>query len=235
LGEIGTEAGLERRIGYRFRDPGILAEALRHASTLDREEETRSYQRLEFLGDAVLNLCVAEIAFRRFPDAGEGDLSRFRSAVINNRNLGRVGRAIGIPGAIRTDRSVRETGGGVTPKMIADTVEAVIGAIFLDGGIEPARRFVSTYVWDERPVDRLVDRYDAKSRLQERCQREGEPLPRYRLLAEEGPPHRKIFTVAVTAREGRSAVGTGSTKKEAERSAAAILLDLLGEEEGESP
>ena len=119
--------------------------------------------------------------------------------------------------------------------MIADTVEAVIGAIFLDGGIEPARRFVSTYVWDERPVDRLVDRYDAKSRLQERCQREGEPLPRYRLLAEEGPPHRKIFTVAVTAREGRSAVGTGSTKKEAERSAAAVLLALLGEEEGESP
>lgn len=233
MGEARKTAGLEEKVGYRFRDAELLMEALRHASLLGKDADARSYQRLEYLGDAVLNLCVAELTFHRFPDAGEGELSKARSAMINNRNLFRVGRAIGIPEALRTDPSVREKGGGVTPKMIADTVEAVAGAIFLDGGMDEARAFVRAHFWDERPVDRLVAQYDAKSRLQERCQRDGEPLPRYRVLAEEGPPHRKTFTVKVTARDGRSAQGTGSTKKDAEMEAAANLLALLAEEEGE--
>jgi len=233
--EAGIAGGLEERIGYRFHDAGLLTEALRHASLLGREADSGSYQRLEYLGDAVLNLCVAELAYRQFPEAGEGELSRVRSAVINNRNLVRVGRAIGVLAAIRTDPSVRETGGGVTPKMIADTVEAVVGAIFLDGGMDEALRFVRTHVWDECPVEPLAERFDAKSRLQERCQRGGTPLPRYRLLAEEGPPHRKTFLVSVTIREGGSAEGRGGTKKEAERAAAERLLSLLAEDEGESP
>lgn len=230
--ERGT-AELEERIGYRFRNVDLLAEALRHASVLAGHADANSYQRLEYLGDAVLNLCVAELTFHRFPEEGEGELSKARSAVINNRNLFRVGRAIGVPGALQTDPSVRETGGGVTPKMIADTVEAVAGAIFLDGGMEEARRFVRAHFWEDRPVERMVARYDAKSRLQEQCQRDGAPLPRYRLLAEEGPPHRKTFTVAVRSGDGRSAHGSGSTKKEAEMEAASNLLALLaaGEEE----
>ena len=223
---------LEERIGYRFRDAGLLAEALRHASMLAEDADANSYQRLEYLGDAVLNLCVAELTFHRFPDAGEGELSKARSAVINNRNLFRVGRAIGIPEALQIDPSVRGKGGGVTPKMIADTVEAVTGAVFLDGGMEEARRFVRAHFWEERPVERLVAQYDAKSRLQERCQRDGAPLPRYRVLAEEGPPHRKIFTVSVASGAGRSVRATGNTKKEAEMEAAAALLALLEEEEG---
>lgn len=161
-------------------------------------------------------------------------MSMARSAVINNRNLFRVGRVIGISEALQTDPSVREKGGGVTPKMIADTVEAITGAIFLDGGVDEARRFVQAHFWDGRPLDRLVAKYDAKSRLQERFQRDGKPLPRYRVLAEDGPPHRKTFTVTVTARDGRSADGTGKTKKEAEMEAAANLLALLAEGEGES-
>lgn len=233
MSEGKRTAGLEGRIGYRFRDTGLLAEALRHASMLGEDADAHSYQRLEYLGDAVLNLCVTELTFHRFPDAGEGELSKARSAVINNRNLFRVGRAIGIPDALQTDTSVREKGGGVTPKMIADTVEAVTGAIFLDGGVDEARRFVRAHFWDEHPVDRLVAQHDAKSRLQERCQRDGAPLPRYRVLAEEGPPHRKTFTVTVTARDGRSARGTGNTKKEAEMEAAANLLASLAEEGGE--
>lgn len=228
--ERGT-AALEERIGYRFRNADLLAEALRHASVLAEHGNANSYQRLEYLGDAVLNLCVAELTFHRFPEAGEGELSKARSAVINNRNLFRVGRAIGVPVALQTDPSVRETGGGVTPKMIADTVEAVAGAIFLDGGMEEARRFVRTHFWEDRPVERMVARYDAKSRLQEHCQRAGAPLPRYRLLAEEGPPHRKTFTVAVRSGDGRSAHGSGNTKKEAEMEAASNLLALLAEGE----
>lgn len=232
MGEARKTAGLEERIGYRFRDADLLAEALRHASMLGEDADAASYQRLEYLGDAVLNLCVAELTFHRFPDAGEGELSKARSAVINNRNLFRVGRAIGISEALQTDPSVRAKGGGVTPKMIADTIEAITGAIFLDGGVDEARRFVRAHFWDERPVDRLVAQYDAKSRLQERCQRSGVPIPRYRVLAEEGPPHRKTFTVTVTARDGRSARGRGTTKKDAEMEAAANLLALLAEEEG---
>lgn len=233
MGDAGKTAELEERIGYRFRDAGLLAEALRHASMRGEDADAYSYQRLEYLGDAVLNLCVAELTYHRFPEAGEGELSKVRSAVINNRNLSRVGRAIGISEALQTDPSVRERGGGVTPKMIADTVEAITGAIFLDGGVDEARRFVRTHCWGEGPVDRLVAQHDAKSRLQERCQRGGIPLPRYRVLAEEGPPHRKSFAVTVTTRDGREAQGTGSTKKEAEMEAAANLLTLLAEEEGE--
>lgn len=233
MNEAGMTEGLEERIGYRFRNAGLLAEALRHASLLGEEGGASSYQRLEYLGDAVLNLCVAELTFHRFPEAGEGELSNARSAVISNRNLFRVGRAIGIPETLRTDPSVREKGGGVTPKMIADTVEAITGAIFLDGGMDEARRFVRAHFWEKHPVDRLMEQHDAKSRLQERCQRTGASLPRYRLLAEDGPPHRRTFRVAVTVRNGRSAHGSGRTKKEAEMEAASNLIALLAEEEGE--
>ncbi|GAB4371802.1 MAG: ribonuclease III [Deltaproteobacteria bacterium] len=231
MGRPAAATELEKRIGYRFRNRSLLTEALRHASLSAREDRASSYQRLEYLGDAVLNLCAAELAFAHFSEAGEGELSRVRSAVINNRNLGRVGRAVGIAEAIHTDRSVRETGGGVTPKMVADTVEAIAGAIFLDGGIEEARRFVRVHLWDDAPLERLAERFDAKSDLQERCQREEWPLPRYRLLREEGPPHKKTFTVSVTIGTGNPAVGSGRTKKEAEREAAAALLDRLSREE----
>lgn len=233
MDKLRGKALLEKRIGYRFRDAELLMEALRHASLLGKDVDAHSYQRLEYLGDAVLNLCVAELAYHRYPEAGEGELSKARSAVINNRNLFRVGCAVGLSESLRTDPSLREKGGGVTRKMIADTVEAVTGAIFLDGGVEEARRFVRAHVWEDGPVERLVADSDAKSRLQERYQRDGAPLPRYRLAAEEGPPHRKTFTVEVTARDGRSAQGTGNTKKEAEMEAAANLLASLEGEEGE--
>src|SRR3989304_8723872 len=109
-----------------------------------------SSQRVEFLGDAVLNLCVAEEMFRRFPDTGEGPPAKARSAIINNRNLVRVGERIGVPESLRTDPSVREKGGGVTRKMVADAMEAIAGAIFLDGGDGTARPFVLTHFWEEK-------------------------------------------------------------------------------------
>jgi len=224
-------AELEKRIGYRFRNPELLAEALRHASTLGEKDGEHSYERLEYLGDAVLNLCIAEATFHRFPEAGEGDLSKRRAAVINNRNLFRVGQRIGVSGALRIDPSVREKGGGVTRKMIADTVEAITGAIFLDGGFDAARRFVLSEFRDGPPAEELAERFDAKSRLQERCQRTGVPLPRYRVKTEDGPPHARTFTASVRLADGREAEGTGNTKKEAEMDAAVRLLATLPEEE----
>jgi ribonuclease-3 len=157
---------LENKIGYRFRAPDLLEEALRHASTAEGTTR-KSYQRLEYLGDAVLNLCVAEETYRTFPSAEEGTLSKARSALINNRNLVRVGEMIGVPDALRIDISVREKGGGVTRKMVADAVEAIAGAIFLDGGYDAARRFVLFHFWAGKEVEALVAGFDAKSRLQE--------------------------------------------------------------------
>jgi len=205
---------------------------MRHASLSDGSPGTMSYQRLEFLGDAVLNLCVAEEMFRRLPDTAEGTLSKARSAVINNRNLVRVGLRIGVPESLRTDPSVREKGGGVTRKMVADAVEAIAGAIFLDGGYEKAKRFVLSHFWEEKRVADLVSGFDAKSRLQEWCQKRKATLPRYRLLEVSGPPHSHTFTVVARLANGTEATGSGATKKEAEMEAAGRLLSLLEPEEG---
>ncbi len=217
----------ERKLGYRFSSRDLLAEALRHASILGSGAGERSYQRLEYLGDAVLNLCVAEETYRMLPAAGEGELSKARSAVINNRNLVRVGERIGIPGALHTDPSVRKKGGGVTRKMIADAVEAVAGAIFLDGGFEAAKGFVLSHLGDEAGMRDLAAGFDSKSRLQEWCQKQRIPLPRYHLLSAAGAPHARTFRACVKLPDGSEAEGAGGTKKEAEMAAAARLLAAL--------
>jgi ribonuclease-3 len=222
---------LENKIGYRFRAPDLLEEALRHASTAEGTTR-KSYQRLEYLGDAVLNLCVAEETYRTFPSAEEGTLSKARSALINNRNLVRVGEMIGVPDALRIDISVREKGGGVTRKMVADAVEAIAGAIFLDGGYDAARRFVLFHFWAGKEVEALVAGFDAKSRLQEWCQKHRASLPRYRLISAQGPPHSQTFIVSARLSDGREERGSGKTKKEAEMEAAERLLALLGGEDG---
>lgn len=221
----------EKQLGYRFSSRDLLAEALRHASILGSGAGEKSYQRLEYLGDAVLNLCVAEKTYRTLPGAGEGELSRARSAIINNRNLVRVGEKIGISAALHTDPSVRNRGGGVTRKMIADAVEAVAGAIFLDGGFEAAKAFVLSHFGDEAGMRELAAGFDSKSRLQEWCQKGGIPLPRYDLLSAAGLPHARTFRVRVKLQDGRDAEGAGGTKKEAEMAAASRLLEVLPEAE----
>jgi len=224
---------LETKIRYRFRTRDLLEEALRHASTAEGETR-RSYQRLEYLGDAVLNLCIAEEMYRTFPDAEEGTLSKIRSALINNRNLVRVGQAIGVPETLRIDASVRETGGGVTRKMVADVVEAITGAIFLDGGYDAAKKFVIDHFWEGKEMEPLIAGFDAKSRLQEWCQKHRVSLPKYRLLSAEGPPHEQTFFVAARLWDGREEKGTGKTKKEAEMEAADRILSLLSAKKGDN-
>lgn len=221
---------LELRIGYRFASPVLLEQALRHASLGGGENGGMSYQRLEFLGDAVLNLCVAQEMFRRMPSAGEGELSKARAAVINNRSLVRVGERIGVPESLRTDPSLRTKGGGVTRKMVADAVEAIAGAIFLDGGYDKACEFIRTHFRMEGGEETAAG-FDAKSRLQEWCQKRRVGLPKYRLLDISGPPHSHVFTVAACLADGTEATGSGSTKKEAEMEAAERMLLLIGTEE----
>jgi len=224
---------VEKRIGYRFASRNLLEEALRHASLVEEGARERSYQRLEFLGDGVLNLCVAAEMFRRLPDAGEGELSKARSAIINNRNLYRVGVEIGVPESIRTDPSLREKGGGGTRKMVADAVEAIVGAIFLDGGFEEARNFIRSRFWSGSGMQDLIAGFDAKSLLQEWCQKKKVSLPSYRILDTIGPAHSRTFTVAAVLADGTEARGFGPTKKDAEMEAAGKLLSLVTREEAQ--
>lgn len=219
------------RISYRFRSPELLEEALRHGSAPSEGDGKRSYERLEFLGDAVLNLCIAHDIYRMLPLAGEGVLTRVRAAVINNRNLVRVGERIGVPDALTIDPSVRRKGdGGVTRKMVADAVEAIVGAIFIDGGYQASFAFVQEHFRLPDFMEALVAGFDAKSRLQEWCQREGISLPEYLLLSADGPAHARVFRVAVRLDGCDAAEGQGRSKKEAETAAAAeALLGLAAE------
>jgi ribonuclease-3 len=219
---------IEERVGYRFRSPELLEEALRHGSAPPQGEEKRSYERLEFLGDAVLNLCVAQDIYRMLPLAGEGVLTKARAAIINNRNLVRVGERIGIPASLTIDPSVRRKGsGGVTRKMVADAVEAVIGAIFIDGGYDAAFAFVQEQFRLPDFMEALVAGFDAKSRLQEWCQKEGFALPEYLLQSAEGPPHARVFRCEVRIIGQTPAEGVGKSKKEAETAAASEMLSRL--------
>jgi ribonuclease-3 len=219
---------VEKRLHYCFRSRELLEEALRHGSAPAQGGGERSYERLEFLGDAVLNLCIAHDIYRLLPLAGEGVLTRVRAAVINNRNLVRVGERLGVPTALIIDPSVRRRGKeGVTRKMVADAVEAIVGAIFIDGGYEVAFSFVQEHFRLPDLMDALVSGFDAKSRLQEWCQREGVSLPEYRLLSADGPPHAQVFRASVRVQGHASAEGAGSSKKEAETAAASMALSRL--------
>jgi len=230
-----TRPSFEERIGYRFAVPDLLEEALRHGSAPGHEEGERSYERLEFLGDAVLNLCVAQEMYRKLPLAGEGVLTKARASIINNRNLARVAERIGVPSSLRIDPSVRRKGVGVTRKMAADAVEAVIGAIFLDGGHAAALRFVQDHFRLPDLMEALVAGFDAKSRLQEWCQGRHLPLPAYRLLSSEGPPHDRVFRVEVRVEGIAPAEGSGKSRKDAEMLAAAKAISLLSAAGGETP
>lgn len=222
-----TVSSFEERIGYRFSVPELLEEALRHGSAPGHGEGKRSYERLEFLGDAVLNLCIAQEMYRMLPLAGEGVLTKARASIINNRNLERVSERIGVPTSLRIDPSVRRKGVGVTRKMAADAVEAVIGAIFLDGGHEAALRFVQNHFRLPDLMGALVDGFDAKSRLQEWCQGEHLPLPMYALVSTDGPPHDRVFRVEVRVDGQPPSRGTGKSRKEAEMEAASKAISCL--------
>jgi ribonuclease-3 len=175
----------------------------------------------------VLNLCIAREVYRMLPLAGEGVLTRARAAVINNRNLVRVGARIGIPEALNTDPSVRRRGAGVTRMMVADAVEAIAGAVFLDGGFDAASAFVRAHFRLQDLMGEMLAGFDAKSRLQEWCQRRGTPLPAYRLVSSRGPAHEKTFRVEASVNGYPAARGEGRSKKEAEMAAAGEILSRI--------
>jgi len=228
-----TLADLEAALGYQFREPRWLARALTHSSTLPElgpEDSGQDNERLEFLGDAVLELIVSEELVRAFPDWGEGPLSKSRARLVNAGSLAEAAQRLELGKHLRLGRGEEKTGGRSKPALLADAYEAIVAAIYLDSGLDAARAFVRRSLVEEaiaRESERL-GRPDHKSALQEFLQARGLAQASYRVVEEIGPDHRKTFRVEVRTGDGVTASGAGANKKEAEQSAARAALKLLG-------
>jgi ribonuclease III len=229
-------AELESILGHQFRDPQWLLQALMHSSRIPEraaEEPAESNEKLEFLGDAVLELVVSEELVREFPDWSEGQLSKSRARLVNATAISLSAQRLGIGKYLLLGRGEEKTGGRSKPALLADAYEALIAAVYLDGGLEAARGFVRRSLVDGEiaiEAERL-GHTDHKSALQEFLQSRGMAPGAYYVVAETGPDHQKTFRVEVRIAGQVSSVGCGKTKKEAEQSAAIAALIQLGAEE----
>jgi ribonuclease-3 len=224
-----TLAALAKGIGHAFAQPGLAAEALTHRSALDRQPALKAAfpngnERLEFLGDRVLSLAMANLLLRHFPQEREGELARRHNALVSAGTLVEVAEAIGLGQYVVLGAS--EKGKDVKPAILADAFEALLGAIFLDAGFEVAAAVIERLFGDRLAAQRTAPR-DPKTELQEWAQARRLPLPKYREVGREGPVHEPVFVVEVTVKGQEPTQGRGGAKREAERLAAAALLERL--------
>jgi ribonuclease-3 len=220
----------QHRLEYQFRQRRLLVAALTHKSYLNeaRGSEETDNERLEFLGDAVLDLVVSEYLVHAFPDAAEGELSKLRSRLVSGKTLSRVAKRIGLGDLLRLGRGETKTQGHSKPSILADALEAVFAAVYLDGGHEAAARCVKAMFSEELAFcDQTLAKGDYKTDLQELCQREFEMLPHYRTIRETGPDHEKMFEVEILIHGDHYGVGVGKSKKEAEQLAAKQALEKV--------
>jgi ribonuclease-3 len=218
---------IEPRLGYRFADRSLLTEALTHSSAIAAaRHRRRTSERLEFLGDRVVGLAVAELLFRRYPHEPEGALSPRLSVLVSEPALAEVARGLGLGRSLVVARSEDEAGGRERPAILADAYEALIGAIYLDGGWEAAAAIVRRGV-EPHLETMVVPPRDAKSRLQEWTQARSLGLPRYEVVQSEGPDHAPVFQVAVTVTDLPPACAAAASKRAAEQAAAAAMLARL--------
>jgi ribonuclease III len=219
---------LETRVGYRFADPALLDQALTHISALTGvRNRSGSYQRLEFLGDHVLGLVVSDMLFRAFPRADEGELSRRLADLVRKEACADVASLIELGAAIRLGGSESNAGGRSRVAILADVCEALIGAVFVDGGYDAAAALI-TRLWEERMRTPKRPLRDAKTMLQEWAQAQGLPTPAYREVERTGPDHDPEFRVTVELPDRPPAEGTGRSKRSAEQAAAAVMLTREG-------
>src|SRR3984885_4828896 len=236
----GNREQLEERLGYRFAEPGLLERALTHSSAVPELRAIHAgesssgplpqdNEQLEFLGDAVLDMLASEYLIATFPEWSEGQLSKSRARMVNARALELAARRLRLGEHLRLGRGEEKTGGREKPALLADALEAVIAAIYLEGGLEAARQVLRRALFEfalEERGERIADS-DRKSALQEFLQGRGQPPAEYRLAAETGPDHQKKFEIEVWVGGERLASGHGSTKKEAEQRAAHTALERL--------
>ena len=217
---------LEQRLGYEFRDPALLARALTH-----RSHNADHNERLEFVGDAVLNCVIALALFNRFPQLPEGDLSRIRANLVNRDSLLQRAQDLQLAGQIRLGEGEMRSGGTSRPSILSDATEALFGAVFLDGGFEAARVVIEhSYADAIQAVDPTVSGKDPKTRLQEWLQAKGHALPGYSIAAIDGEAHRQSFTVTCRIEAlQRETTGRGSSRRAAEQDAARAALEELSQ------
>ena len=219
---------LERRLGYEFRDGRFLENALTHSSYANERTGLASNERLEFLGDAVLGFCAAKNICRLYPTMPEGEMTRLRAELVCEASLHSAAKSLGLDEFIRLGKNEECNGGRGRVSILADAVEAIIAAIFLDGGLTPAEAFIEERILKDLEAGRPPVRTDYKTQLQELLQRKGGAAPSYAIVGESGPDHNKSFTARATLHDGAYADGTGRSKKEAEQAAARAALELLG-------
>ena len=222
---------LEQRVGYTFRDPGLLEHALTHTSRANEDVSGGVFdnESLEFLGDAVLGFAIADLLFRRFPSYDEGWKSKMKATLVSTASLARLAEGLDLGQHLLLGRGEEKTGGRRKQALLADGYEALIAAIYLDGGVEQVTMFIA------RQFETLINEartpaasfHDYKSALQERVQSAGGPLPEYAVISETGPDHNKLFQVQVRLSGAALAEAVGRSKKEAEQEAAKRALMKL--------
>ena len=219
---------LETAIGYQFKNITLLQNALSHSSYANERwhDSLKSNERLEFLGDSILGMVTAEYLYRNFPERPEGELTRMRADMVCERALALVAERIDLGQHLLLGHGEESGGGRTRDSILADAVESVIAACFLDGGMEAARQFINTFVLTEVPVQRLRNS-DYKTALQELVQQKKKQTLAYRLVGESGPDHDKHFIVEVTLNGTVLGTGEGKSKKRAEQDAARIAMDAL--------
>jgi ribonuclease-3 len=219
---------LQRRLGYRFGDPALLDLAMTHRSWANEQQVEGHYERVEFLGDAVLGLLVAHWLYQRYPDSAEGELSKLKSLLVSEPVLARWADDLSLGKVLRLGVGEARSGGRRKPSLLADALEAVLGAVFLDGGLSAVERIVGDWLVTD-PASDLGDfpHADAKTALQELVQARGLDLPVYRHVSEAGPDHRKQFYVECWLGEKCVGEGFGGTKKKAEQRAATRALAAM--------
>jgi ribonuclease-3 len=222
-----TPSSLEKKIGHRFKDKHLLTQALTHVSAIGEGKYKISYQRFEFLGDHVLGLVISHLLLREFPQAQEGELSQRLSDLVRKETCAEIGIELDLGAYIHFGKHELQSGGRTKMTILADVCEAVIGAVYLDGGFPAATKFIEKY-W--RPIALTPGRElrDAKTRLQEWAQKKGLPPPSYRQVGRKGPDHKPVFRIAVDVQGIVSGEGEGATKRDAQRAAAEAALAAHG-------
>ena len=219
---------LETAIGYRFRNIMLLQNALTHSSYANERwhDSLKSNERLEFLGDSILGMVVAEHLYRNFPDRPEGELTRMRADMVCETSLANVANKLDLGAHLLLGHGEEQGGGRTRPSILADAVESVIAACFLDGGMEAATLIIRRFILTEVPVTRLQNR-DYKTALQELVQQKKNQVLSYALVGESGPDHDKSFQVEVSLNGTVVGAGKGSSKKRAEQDAARAAIENL--------
>ena len=222
-----TSTPFEKKLGYRFKDPHLLEVATTHSSYANEHGLEADYERMEFLGDAVLGLVTAEWLFERFPDEPEGHLSKLKSSLVSARSLAHHARVLELGPVLQLGIGEERSGGRGKRSLLADSMEAVFGAVYLDGGMKAARKVIRGLLEGASDPRETPVPADPKTELQERIQGQGWELPEYHLVAEDGPDHEKRFTVECHIQGRLTGTGEGRSKKIAEQMAAAAALEAL--------